>query len=204
MTRIFLSAFAVLSIVSLAPSIALADVFGYELTVNTSSLAGTVGNLEFQFTPGDPAPLPAIGAIESFSGGRFVGTPSTYGLVSGILPATVTFSNSTASDFYQSFIYGQSLTFRALIYETLSPTGGGNQFGFSMFDNVALPNPVLTTDLVNGFAFTAGFPSQGFAVSTNYSPEVAAVFFTPEPGSGLLLLLGALGVFAVGSRRPAE
>ena len=187
---------------SLAPG-ASAGLITYEVTVNTSSISGTAGSLDFNFNPGLLVTQAANLRILNFaSNGTLSGSPSLTGDVSGALPGTLTFDNGTGfNDYFGGFTYGSTLSFDVLLYGPAlsSPNGtatSGSTFAFSMFSDSAGTIPALTTDLVDGFAATLDVNLDGKTTVTNFSP-VTGISPVPEPGGVVLIgtaiaLLGAL------------
>jgi hypothetical protein len=86
----------------------------YEVTVDTSSFAGTMGSLEFQLNPVAGAGY-VQGVISGFSSnGGVLGSvdPPNIGDASGDLGSQVTLDNGTGfNDLLQDFTYGSSFTF---------------------------------------------------------------------------------------------
>jgi len=181
--------------------VASAGTITYEVTVNTSSIAGTAGSLDFNFNPGPLVTQAASLQILGFSSdGTLAGSPTLTGDISGALPLTLTFDNGTAfNDYFEGFTYGTSLVFDVYLYGPAlsSPDGtstSGSTFAFSMFSNAAGTIPVLTTDLADGFAFTVDVNLDGTTTVTNFSPETSiTVSAVPEPGAWLLLGTALLG-----------
>jgi hypothetical protein len=190
-----------LCITSLAP----ADVVTYDVAVNTSSIAGTMGSLDFQFNPGPLVSEPATLKILNFaSDGTLNPPPVPTGDVSGVLPGTLSFDNLTAfNDYFEPFTYGTMLSFDVSISSTAGGTSG-SAFAFSMFSDAAGTMPVLTSDTTNGFAFTVGVNLDGTSTVTPFSSQSTVVpAVVPEP-AGLTLvgigfaLVGALVWFRRG------
>ena len=187
------------------PGLASADV--YSVTVDTSSIAGTVGSLDFNFNPGSLVTQGASLQILSFSGdGSLAGSPTLTGDVSGALPATLTFDNGTGfNDYFQGFTFGSTVSFDVSLYGPAlsSPDGtstSGSTFAFSMFSDAAGAIPALTSDTTNGSAFTVDVNLDGTTTATNSSVEttISRVSAVPEPSS--LMLLGAgLAAIALGT-----
>jgi hypothetical protein len=187
----------------------------YQINVNTSSISGTAGSLDFNFNPGLLVTQAASLNILNFaSGGTLGGGPSVIGDVSGgALPATLTFDNGTPfNDYFEGFTFGSSLMFDVRLYGPAvnSPDGtstSGSTFAFSTFSDAAGTIPTLTSDLTDGFAATIDVNLDGTATVTNFSPQTAIgspVSEVPEPSS--LLLLGtevALAAFFLRKRRRA-
>src|ERR1700723_896511 len=82
--------------------LASADVITYDVTVNTSSISGTAGSLDFNFNPGPLVTQAASLQILGFtSNGTLAGDcPCGTGDASGQLPATLIFDNGTGFSDY--------------------------------------------------------------------------------------------------------
>src|ERR1700692_1873400 len=179
-----------------AASVMLASSITYDVSVNTLSIAGTAGSLEFQFNPGPIASQSASLQILNFSSdGLLAGSPALSGDVSGLLPGTLTFDNLTSfNDYFDGFTFGSTLSFSVSLFGPAlsSPDGtstSGSTFAFSMFSDPGGTLPPLPSDTVTGFAFLANVDLAGLTNITNSSsqtgivPEQSAV---PEPaGFGL-------------------
>jgi len=180
-----------------------ADGVTYDVTVNTSSIAGTSGSLDFQFNPGPLATQAANLQIQSFMPGGGVGTAVSTGDVTGALPGTITFDNGSGyNDYFTGFTYGSTLSFLVNLYgpAVSTPDGvstSGSMFSFSMFSDPGGTMPVLTSDTTDGYAFTVAINLDGSTTPTNYSSELTATpvnaVATPEPGTLLLFVLGLAG-----------
>jgi len=187
----------------------LADADIYDFEINTSSILGTAGSLDFQFNPGPLATQLADLQILGFSSdGTLAGLPSLTGDVSGgPLPSTVTFDNGSGfNDYFEGFTYGNSISFQASLYgpAVTSPDGvstSGSTFAFSMFSDPAGINPTLTTDMTDGFAVTVDVNLDGTTTPTDFSSETvvtSATSVTPEPS--FLLLLGLMLTALIGAK----
>jgi hypothetical protein len=179
----------------------------YNVTVDTSSVAGTAGSLDLNFNPGPLVVQPASLQISNFSTDGSVGSGAVLtGDVSGSLPSGLTFDNGTAfNDYFGTFTYGSTLSF-SLIFsgEALNAPDGmatsGSTAALSMFSDPGGSSPVLTNDTADGFAFTINVNLDGatringFSPFTNYSPAplVAAVL----PGSRSVVVGTEATVFA--------
>lgn len=139
----------------------------YELAINTSSISGTAGSLDFRFNPGPLASQAASLQILGFtSDGPLVNCAANVqgfcptGDVTGTLPGTMIFDNGTAfNDYFDGFTFGNALSFDVRLYGSAidSPGGtstSGSTFAFSMFADAAGTTPALTTELTDGFAAT--------------------------------------------------
>src|SRR5271167_1869180 len=179
-------------------SMASAAPITYDVTVDSSSISGTAGSFDFNFNPGPLVTQAASLQILSFaSDGALAGSPTLTGDVAGALPATLTFDNGTAfNDYFEGFTFGSTLSFQISLFGPAlsSPDGtstSGSRFAFSMFSDAAGTIPALTTDTIDGFAFTVDVNLDGTTTVTDLSSQtevgLAATATTiPEP-SGLAL-----------------
>lgn len=210
-----LSLFPVVLLLAASASITKAAAI-YQVTVNTASISGTTGNINFQFNPGG-ASQSAFVQISGFSsvGGTLSGVPSTIGGASGSLPGMVTIANSGAlNDYFHSFTFGTSFQFLLTIDGPAiqSPNGtatSGSSFGIALYDQAGV-NPLLTTD-PNGFAGIANVQLNGTVTTTAFpaaqgSPsavsfDVAPAIPEPAPYITLSCSLILIGIGAAMRRR---
>jgi hypothetical protein len=187
-------------------TLAVADPITYNVTVDTSSISGTSGSLDFQFNPGPLTTQAASLQILDFSSdGSLAGSPSLTGDVSGALPGTLTYDNGTAyNDYFEDFTYGTTLSFEVSLYGPAlsSPDGvstSGSVFAFSMFSDPAGTIPALTTDTADGFAATVDVNLDGTTTVTDPSTQTTVDSSTVvrEPSSLLLLATGLSGLAAM-------
>jgi hypothetical protein len=174
----------------------------YTVTVNTSALQGTAGNLDFQFNPGNSSAEAATATVQNFqkSGGVLAGTSATTGDATGVLAGTLTLDNGTAfNDIFQGFTFGTQFSFQlTLSGPAVSTPGGtvGSSFVLSLYDSAGV-TPLLTTD-PNGSVLTLDLNPNGSATAHTFPDgtgggsviAVAPVTSVPEP-SALVLLLSA-------------
>ncbi len=176
----------------------------FDVSVNTSSITGTLGSLDFNFNPGPLMTQSASLRILDFtSDGTLAGAcPCGTGDVSGQLPSTLTFDNGTAfNDYFDDFTFGTTISFEVSLYgPALSAPDGvstsGSTFAFSMFSDAAGTMPILTTDTTDGFAFTVNVNLDGTTTVVDVSTQTtvaAESVAIPEPSYSSLVLL-ALGV----------
>jgi hypothetical protein len=175
-------------------SLAFASPITYDVTVNTSTINGITGSLDFNFNPGPLVTQAASLQILSFAtDGMLIPPAFPTGDVTGTLPGTLTFDNGTGfNDYFEDFTFGTTLAFDVSLYGPAlsSPDGtstSGSTFAFSMFSDTAGTIPALTTDTVDGFAFTVNVNLDGTTTPTNFSTQTSVVPATattiPEPGS---------------------
>jgi len=183
-----------------AVSAASAGPITYRVTVNTSSISGTAGSLDFNFNPGPLVSQPASLQILNFvSDGSLAGGPQTFGDVSGgPLPTALTFDNGGAfNDYFEGLTFGSKIAFDVRLFGPAlsSPDGtstSGTAFAFSMFSDAAGAIPVLTSD-PGGFAFELDINLNGTSAATS-SSSATSVQAIPEPG-GLPLMAAAFVCF---------
>jgi hypothetical protein len=172
--------------------------------VDTSSLSGQSGYLDFQFNPGDSSALAATATVTGFSsvGGTLAPSSTLSGDASGALPGTLTLDNGTIfNDVFQGFTFGSSVSFTVTISgpAIISLSGTvGSAFAFSLYaaDEVT---PLLTTDpngSVSTILLSAGGTTTSEAFpqsSTDNTPAAtitpAGVTAVPEPPTATIVLL---------------
>lgn len=185
------------------PGSASADFVTYQVTVDTSSLSGQAGNLDFQFNPGDSSSQAATAVITNFqtSGGLPALSSILTGDASGSLPGTLTLDNGTAyNDVFQGFTYGSNFSFDLTLSGTaLDSPGGtfGSSFALSLYDSTGT-TPLLTTD-PNGSVLTVNLNADGttsvetFPQSlTNGASVGSANPVSAVPGPSSLVLLASV------------
>ena len=166
----------------------------YEINVNTTSVAGTVGYLDFMFNPGAAPVDPASATLSGFTTDGTLGTPlGNIGDVTGSLPGVVQINNTDVNNEYTvGFTYG---SFFDMFVDLDIPTISGNAQSGSSF--------LLTLDdsnfgpLLNDNASPSGqlveidLDTDGNPTVQNFSPNgEATVTAVPEPASLLLLATG--------------
>jgi len=195
-------------------SLASAGNIVYDATIDTSSISGTNGSLDFNFNPGPllPTQLASLQILNFVSDGSLVACAGlcNTGDASGTLPGTLTFDNLTGfNDYFQGFKFGSTIFFQvSLSGPALSSPDGlsasGSTFAFSMFTDPAGTIPVLASD-PDGIAFTVNVNLDGTSTPDNFSPQTGVWESNPEPGSlalagAALVLMGVRRVHARGAR----
>ena len=193
--RLFLLTFLALALGIIRP--ASADIV-YSVQIDTSSINGSNGNLDFQF-PGDEFSQPGTVSIYDFASDGVLGIGEYSGDVNGgDLPNPVNINNTPFSynNFYTPFTFGSSLAFK-LSFSGLAATHpvplAGSTFTFSMLDNGQNDpdgnlKPVLVTDNDGGFALSVVVGENPTNFMTTGSVIVGAV---PEPEEYAMMLVGA-------------
>jgi hypothetical protein len=191
------SAASLLSVFALT---ALASPVTFTLAVNTSSLAGATGSLDFQFNPGPTNSQAASVQILDFdSDGTPSGAPSLTGDASGALPGPLSLANSAPyNDAFQNFTFASYLSFVISLSgpALTSPAPGytsGSAFAFSIFSDAAGSIPALTTDTTDGFAYVVNVNPDGSTNIVNYLTTSI-----PEADTGMLTGAGLAAAIVIG------
>ncbi len=207
----FLSALAFAAVGTLVAGAAQAQT-RYQVTVNTSSLNTTSGDLDFQFNPGGSGALAAAVQITNFTtNGTLVGASMTSGGGTGALPGTLTINNNPGiNEVFQGFTFGSTLSFAVTLSgAALTPPAGttqGSLFGFTLFDNSG--NSLLSNN-PDGSALEISVNPNGSVTPQPAPPGANGLTVTPAPvpeasttvSFGLLLAGGAGGLAAARRRR---
>jgi hypothetical protein len=187
----------------------------YDFAVNTSSLSGTSGNLDFQFNPGDASSQAATALISLFSTNGIVQpAPVLTGDVTpnnAALPANFTLGNSqNFNDLFQGITFGSFVNFRVTLSGPAidTPNGSstsGSAFYFSLYGQDGV-TPLLTTDAsgavgavsinLNGSTTKAAFLNGTAPSAASITPVVGV----PEPATASMLAFGG-ALLALGLRK---
>lgn len=180
-----------------------ADPITYQVNVDTSSISGISGAIEFQF--GGFGAQDAIATISGFSPSGSLGSidfTSPTG-VSGSLPGVLSLDNVPAgsgSDYLQGFTYSTSISFLlSFSGDALSnPNNGsfGSSFAFTMFDG-GVPSNALLSDPA-GPLFTVDVNPDGSTSPSNNSIRGAATIdAVPEPSAFWLFMAAGAGLLVL-------
>lgn len=169
------------------------------ITLNTSSLSGTTGSIDFQFNPG----LAALGAtadITGFTGATYISgsQQQTGGASGGPVPAAIVLSNTQAdNEDFEDVTFGTSLSFDVSFSgpAVTSPNGAAGDlstFAFSVFSNLAgtVPASGVKADPSTGNVADITLSPEGVLEPNVISANAQVAAATPEPGSAWLLFGG--------------
>jgi len=191
-------ALAALALLCAATSASAIPIF--TVTVNTSSIAGTVGHLDFNFASSFNSPDTTALVSMWTSDGTLSGSPSTFGTTSGVLPANVTMKiiGGAPADYFHDFIYGNSLTFMLMLtYDSAIPGSftSDNSFGLALYDDSMPFVMPLLTDGSTDFIFSVDMhPDGSYTVHDASSNGQLMVTAAPEPSTWTLFGFGLLAV----------
>ena len=196
LTSILLRISAVAAICLFPAAEASAGSIGYSITINTSAVAGSLGYLDVNFSPGVNSQLAYATLAVFTSDGSFPGpAPSVIGSVMGTLPGDLFMDNSTYADYFQPFTFGNTIhfyvNFAGPAVDSPDGSSSGTTFGFGLWDSTGTV-PLLTTDVQGGFVASVDLNNDGSLTPHSFPPSaaggspVADFAPTPEPGSWLL------------------
>jgi len=176
------------------------------VTVDTSTITGQTGSLDFQFNPADFSAPGATATLSSFtSNGFLLPSATATGAVIGSLGSTLVLGNSQFfNDWLQGFTFGSTLSFNLnLDVPVPNASGSGTAFSLSLYDN-SFNN--LLADPIWGAALVVNTNDNGGSDILAQSPEVgltAAVTAVPEPQSLYLFLIG-FGLIGLKYRKSSQ
>jgi len=161
----------------------------WHVTVDTSTLSGLSGALDFLFIAADPSAPAATASITAFSSNGVLGAATPTGDASGNLGSTLVLGNSQFfNDWLQGFTFGSTLSFNVDInVPTPNASASGTAFSLSLYDgsyNSLLADPVWNAALVINAS------DDGTMAVLAQSAPVSLASPVPEPQNALLLLSG--------------
>jgi hypothetical protein len=190
--------------VLLSAGAAWSDSVEYTFTMNTSSIAGTNGSVDFALNPGAGSDQSLTALVSgfltdtgSYGGAQTLTGDAIGGPVTSGSPLTLNATNADNDDL-ETFKFGNTLSFKVdLSGPALSAPDGlatsPYEFIFSTYSDTAGTVPALTSDPL-GASGTITISPEAVIDAGAISPELGLVP-TPEP-STIWLLFGALAIFA--------
>ncbi len=184
---------------------AFAGPFTVTVSVNTSSLSGTTGSVDWQLNPGAGSTQTANVTISNINGATWVaggpGTAFDLGNVTGSHiagPLTISTAGGAATnDDFENITFSNNLSFLLNFNgpAVVSPNGTATSpitYYFSLFTDTNGINPAFSSD---GLIASININPDGSAVKSVFS-TAATVTFTPEPATmGMVgTALGLLGL----------
>jgi hypothetical protein len=170
----------------------------YNVTVDTSSLVGTTGGIEFTLIAGNtPAPLDTATITKFVPQAGLVPPPTTSGDVSGNLSTTVSLDNQSPSMYFESLTYGHTLSYQVTLTGAGLSKAADTLFSFYLFDSVG--NPVSGPSSPSGEILDINIQGPTGVIDTpvTYPPPPITVTTASVPElSGVVLLGVGLGAMA--------
>lgn len=183
----------------------------YTVIVDTSSINGQIGFLDFQLAPGFPQPPQGTVTISGFTSDGVLGAAELFGNVLGTLDDSVVIENdptTLTNEFLTSFTFGAQLQFALTLSGSMitnpDATSGSSTFAFAMWDGNDPANPLLVpiplpADDLGGFALVIDVQNDGTLRLSNFmttgTMQPGLPNPVPEPGA-LLLVAAGLGLGA--------
>jgi hypothetical protein len=174
----------------------------YQFAVNTSSLSGQTGYVDFNLAPGSFPASPVTAVVSGFSTDAVFNPANVIlsGDASGDLSLNLALDNGTNfNDAFQPVTFGNFVDFELILSGpgVDTPASNGSIFGFSLYDSAGI-NPLLTDSTDGSVAGVTIDSNDGVQAYTNPPaagvPSVASVTSVPEPGTCLLVSLGLAAV----------
>ena len=176
----------------------------FQVRIDTSTLAGTSGAIDFQLNPGPNTFQSATVKISSFQGAGSTSQGKTGSVTGGPLPNALTINNTQAlNEDLESIAFGNSLSltldFSGVAVNTpgASNPQSGSVFTLGLFSNAAATKPVLTYDPESA-VFREIISPGGQFVAQVTSPQASLV---PEPSCVALVALAGFGLTTLHARR---
>ena len=176
----------------------------FQLSVDTSTLAGTSGAIDFQFNPGPNTFQSGTVTVSAFQGALSTSEQKTGSATGGPLPNTLTINNTRAlNEDLESIAFGNSISLKldfsgiAINTPGASNPQSGSVFTLGLFSDAAATMPVLTYD-PEGAIFREIINPGGQFTTQVISPQAELV---PEPGCVSLVSLAGFGLIILRARQ---
>ncbi len=181
-----------LALAALALLPALAAAADFEVTIDTTPLAGRSGYLALDLLAGSPGAVNDV-LVSSFASGSALGAATTQGNVTGSLAGTVTLRSSVFfSELLQAVVFGPGLTQFSLSMGEASVAGGiPDTLSLFLLDSTLAP---FATSDPAGALFLIDLRSPVTPQVFTSAFATATVSVVPEPASVALLLAGLLAI----------
>jgi hypothetical protein len=195
----------------------------YSVNVDTHSLSGQSGIIDFAFLAGNTDADAALASVAAFAtSGTLSGAATIDGTVlpgNASLPGSFAISNDPGqqlNDLYQSIVFGNSLSFSVTLSGPAfdSPNAAdtsGSTFSFSLYQpNFAAP---LLTSSVDGSVLDLQVSPGGSVAAQTFTTDLGGasvvsaapvVAATPEPETNALVGVGLLSLALLGRWRRAR
>lgn len=178
----------------------------YQVSVDTSSLSGTAGYLDFGFAGLTDSPA-ATSFVHAVSGGLALGAPLLDGAAIAELDGWRLGNDGAFNAVFQSWQFGSSLQFTVDFggaWQTAT-TGSGNTFSLKLWDGEA-SSTLMTADAAGDVLRFQLAPGGGVGVETfardiSGAASPVTVSAVPEPESYAMLLLGLVTLLGASRRR---
>lgn len=168
-----------------------------EVTVDTSSLSGSIANLAFDLLDGGPPPNSVT--ISGFTGGTLGSTIVLSGDVTGTLPGPITIGDSGGfNEYLQDITLGSSLSFR--FDTTGNPADAASSpdgFSFLLLDpdtGTSLISPTADPTGNDALFLYATGEADPLQIYTEVVQAAEVPSGAPEPGALALAMAGLLGL----------
>lgn len=168
----------------------------YQVTIDTSAIAGETGYVDFQFNRADLFAPEAGASVLSWTGNiSLLGAPIVEGSVTGALPGTLTLGNDTAfNDYFQAVEFGDMFSVIVQFSGDAPPASLiGTSFALSLYAADAA-TPLLSDDVSGSIV---RFELLGGDTTVETFSSFAQVTPVPLPAAAWLLLSGVVGLVRV-------
>lgn len=171
---------------------ALAAAVDFEVSIDTTPLAGRGGYLALDLLAGTAGAV-NVAQVGSFSSTSALGTATTLGDVTGSLAGTVTLRSTVFfSEWLQAVVFAPGLTRFTLSLSDATVAGGiPDTFSLFLLDTTLAPFP--TSDPAGSLILVDLSPPLTPQVFTS-AFATASISVVPEPAAVMLLLLGLLAI----------